>query len=76
MNKQKNKKPLHKYLQLTSVVFQMGITIYLGSYFGKWLDNYFQSSHKTFLIITTLFALIISLYNVIRQLKNINKKYD
>ncbi|WP_111707154.1 AtpZ/AtpI family protein [Lutibacter citreus] len=76
MEKKSKKKQLNKYLQLTSVVFQMGITIYLGAYFGKWLDGYFKTGNKTFLIITILFALIISLYNVIRQLKNINDKYD
>jgi len=76
MIKPKKKEQLNKYLQLTSVVFQMGITIYLGTYFGKWLDNYFQTSSKTFVIITTLFALIISIWNVLRQLKSINEKYD
>ncbi|WP_456421798.1 AtpZ/AtpI family protein [Lutibacter sp.] len=76
MNKPKKKEQLSKYLQLTSVVFQMGITIYLGTYFGKWLDNYFQTSNKTFLIITTMLALVVSIWNVLRQLKRINEKYD
>jgi len=76
MIKPKKKEQLNKYLQLTTVVFQMGITIYLGAYFGKWLDNYFQTSNKTFVIITTLLALVISIWNILRQLKKINEKYD
>lgn len=76
MSKPKKKEQLSKYLQLTSVVFQMGITIYLGTYAGKWLDNYFQTSNKTFLISTTMLALVVSIWNVLRQLKRINKKYD
>ncbi len=76
MIKPKKKEQLNKYLQLTTVVFQMGITIYLGAYLGKWLDNYFQTSNKTFVIILTLLALIISIWNILRQLKKINEKYD
>ncbi|SFS39852.1 AtpZ/AtpI family protein [Lutibacter maritimus] len=76
MNKQKKKKQLNKYLQLTGVAFQMGLTIYLGVYFGKKLDIYFQTTHKTYTIILTLVSLVISIYSVIAQLKSINDKYD
>ena len=69
------KKQLNKYLQLTSIAFQMGITIYLGAYFGKKLDAYFQTE-KTFIIILTLVAMIISLWSVLAQLKKINEKDD
>ncbi|WP_457617007.1 AtpZ/AtpI family protein [Lutibacter sp.] len=76
MNKQKKKKPLHKYIQLTGVAFQMGITIYLGTYVGKKLDDYFQSTKKTFTIIGTLLGLLISIWSVLLQLKKINDKYE
>lgn len=76
MNKPKKKNPLRKYLQLTGVTFQMGITIYLGAYFGKWLDNYFQTSQKPYTIVVTLLALIISIWSVLVQLKKINDKYE
>ena len=76
MNKPKKKNQLHKYLQLTGVTFQMGITIYLGAYFGKWLDNYFQTSQKPYTIVVTLLALIISIWSVLVQLKKINDKYE
>jgi hypothetical protein len=35
MGVKKKKKPLNKYLQLTSIAFQMGATIYLAVYIGK-----------------------------------------
>ena len=70
------KKQLNKYLQLTSIAFQMGITIYLGAYFGKKLDVYFMTEKKTYTIILTLVALIISLWSVLAQLKNLNEKND
>ncbi len=76
MDNPNKKKQLNKYLQLTGVAFQMGITIYLGVYFGKKLDVYFQTSNKTYTIILTLVALLISIWSVLAQLKNINNKYD
>lgn len=76
MNNPKKKNQHHKYLELTGIAFQMGITIYLGAYFGKWLDNYFQTSKKQFTLVCTLAALAISIYLVLAQLKKINNKYD
>lgn len=76
MDNPNKKKQLNKYLQLTGVAFQMGLTIYLGAYFGKKLDAYYQNTNKTFTIILTLVALVISIYSVLAQLKNINNKYD
>jgi len=75
MEKPSKKKQLNKFLQLTGVGLQMGITIYLGAYFGKKLDAHFQTS-KTYTLILTLVALVISLYSIIQQLKKINEKYD
>ena len=75
MDNQKKKNQIHKYLALTGVAFQMGITIYLGAYFGKKLDAHFNTS-KTYTLILTLLALLISLWSVLVQLKKINDKYD
>lgn len=75
MTKNQKKNQLHKYLALTGVAFQMGITIYLGAYFGKKLDTHFETT-KTFTLILTLLALLISLWSVLAQLKKINDTYD
>ena len=76
MTKPNKKKQLNRYIQLTGVAFQMGITIYLGAYFGKKLDAHFQTSTKIFTIIGTLLAMVISIWSVLAQLKKINDKYD
>jgi membrane protein DedA with SNARE-associated domain len=74
MKKPKKRNQLHKYLQLIGVTFQMGITIYLGAFFGKRLDIYFESTGKPYTIILTLAALGVSLWSILAQLKKINKQ--
>lgn len=76
MDQPNKKKQLNKYLQLTGVAFQMGITIYLGAYFGKKLDAHFNPTSKVFTIVLTLVSLAIAIYSVLAQLKNINDKYE
>ena len=71
--REKKKKPLNKYLQLTGITFQMGITIYLAVYLGKWLDATYPNEKNWFTIIMTLIGLIIALYAVIVQTKNLNQ---
>ena len=66
------KKPLNKYIRLTGAGLQMGITIYLGAYFGKWLDGKYPNDHNWFTIILTLLAVVISFYSLVQQIKDIN----
>jgi len=75
MSNPEKKNQLHKYLALTGIAFQMGITIYLGAYFGKKLDLHFNTN-RTYTLILTLLALGVSLWSVLSQLKRINNKYD
>jgi membrane protein DedA with SNARE-associated domain len=75
MSNPEKKNQLHKYLALTGIAFQMGITIYLGAYFGKKLDLHFNTN-RTYTLILTLLALGVSLWSVLSQLKRINDKYD
>jgi len=55
-----------------NIPFQMGIIIFCFTYLGIWLDEKYTSS-SIFTIILSLFAVFIALYNVIRQVKNLNK---
>ena len=73
MEKTPKKGQLNKYLQLTSIAFQMGATIYLAAYFGKKLDIYFQNEKKIFTLLLVLLGLAVSIWNVLRQLKKINQ---
>ena len=73
-NKTPNKNNLNKWLVFMGIPFQMGIVIFLFTYFGIWLDEkYSNGSSSLFSFIFSLLSVFISLYNVIRQLKNINK---
>ncbi|SDW17127.1 Putative F0F1-ATPase subunit Ca2+/Mg2+ transporter [Lutibacter oricola] len=76
MTKPKKKNQLHKFAQLSGIAFQMGITIYLGAYFGKKLDAYFETTNKIYTLVLTLLALALSIYSVLLQLKKINDKYE
>ncbi|RUA12695.1 MAG: F0F1-ATPase subunit [Flavobacteriia bacterium] len=70
---QKPKKQLNKYIRLTGIGFQMGVTIFLAAYFGKWLDHRYPNENNIYTIILTLLGVIISFYNLLTQVKNINK---
>ncbi len=74
MEKPQKKKPLNRYIQLTGVAFQMAITIYLGVYFGKWLDGKFLNDTNLFTIIFSLLGVFASLYLVIKNVLSISKE--
>jgi len=54
----------------------MGVTVFLGAYLGKFLDNKYPSDKKWFTIGLTILAVAISLYNVLRQVNKINQEDD
>ncbi|MDT7831334.1 AtpZ/AtpI family protein [Flavobacteriaceae bacterium S356] len=69
----KNKpKRLRNGLILTGIGFQMGITIYLFIWLGKWLDANYNQGEKLYVIIMTLAGVGVSLYAVVKQLNRFN----
>ena len=68
----KEKKPLNKYLLLTGIAFQMGITIYAAVYIGKKLDLKYPNDKKWFTLGMTLVGLVVAMYAVVVQSKKIN----
>jgi membrane protein YdbS with pleckstrin-like domain len=74
MNQESKKKPLNKWLVLMNIPFQMGVIIFAGVYFGNWLDKKQQNENSLYTIIFSLLAVFIALYNVIQQVKNLNKE--
>ncbi|MFT6323440.1 MAG: putative membrane protein YfcA [Halieaceae bacterium] len=60
-------------MTLSGVGAQMGITIWLGAQLGKWLDEKYPSDKNWFTIGLVLFAVGISLYNLIQQVNRLNK---
>ena len=71
-NKTNKKKQPNRYLTLTSVSFQMGITLYLGASMGSYLDLKYNLDKKWFTILFVLVALIVSIYSIIKQLNRFN----
>ncbi len=67
------KKQRNRFLALLSLPFQMGITIYLGAYFGKYLDQNHLTEKPWFTISCVFLAFVISLYSVVQQLNRIKK---
>jgi len=55
------------------VAAQMGITIYLASFFGKKLDSIYPNEKHYYTIALTLFGVFISMYILIKQLNRITK---
>ncbi|MDP4662771.1 MAG: AtpZ/AtpI family protein [Salibacteraceae bacterium] len=62
----------NKILELSGMGIQMGVTIFLGAYFGKWLDGEYPADKKWFTMIFTLLAVGASLYSVIKQVNKLN----
>ncbi|MBL57816.1 MAG: hypothetical protein CMP61_11570 [Flavobacteriales bacterium] len=67
---------LKYYARFSAIAFQMGGTIFVGAYFGKWLDGKYPMDKNWFTIIFTLLAVTISLVNLLRQVNKINKQLD
>ena len=61
----------NKWLALINIPIQMGVIIFGFTYLGIWLDSRFKTKNL-FTIILSLFSVFIALYNVIKQVKNLN----
>jgi F0F1-type ATP synthase assembly protein I len=75
-NNKKSNNTLKSIAIFTGIAAQMGITIYLGAYFGKWLDVNYPSDKKWFTMIFTLIGVAISLYVVLKQLNKFNNAQE
>lgn len=63
-------------MRYSGIAFQMGGTIFIGAYFGKWLDAQSPMDKKWFTMTLTILAVAISLYNTLRQVNKINAEED
>jgi hypothetical protein len=74
--KEKNpnkKKVFNKWLSLINISIQMGVIIFLFSYFGNWLDESYPSKKVYYQKILVVIGVFLALYNVYRQVNEINK---
>ncbi|MEY4603432.1 MAG: hypothetical protein RIT43_724 [Bacteroidota bacterium] len=70
------KRNFSKFARLSGIGIQMGATIFLGAYLGKYLDKTYPSEKNWFTIVFTLLSVGISLYNVLRQVNKMNDEQD
>lgn len=73
MSKEPKKNNYNKWLSLINIPIQMGAIIFLFSYLGNWLDENHPSPKLYYNKILVMVGVILALYNVIRQVNEINK---
>lgn len=71
MIQNKKNKPLNKWIQLISIPAQMGIVIFLFAYLGQYLDGKYHS--ENYVKVFTVVGVFLAMYNVIRQVNQLNK---
>lgn len=52
----------------------MGLTIYLGSELGKWLDTVYPNKDQLFHKVISLVAIFVAMFSVISQVLKITNK--
>ena len=70
----KKKRP--KFISLTGIAIQMGVTIYCFSFGGKYLDLNYNPNGRAWTIALTLAGVAFALYNLLRQVNRINDAED
>lgn len=66
----------NKFLRLTSAGLQMGITIFLFAYLGKYLDERYPNEKNIYTAILTIVGVAIAIVSLIRQVNKINSEDD
>ena len=73
-NNDPKKNNYNKWLALINIPIQMGVIIFLFSYLGNWLDENHPSTKVYYVKIMVMVGVFLALYNVMRQVNEINKK--
>lgn len=69
--KSENVRPVLEY---SSLGIQITVLVGGAAYFGKWLDEKYNTSKPWFALVFVLLAVALSIYYTIRQLNNINNR--
>lgn len=62
--------------RLSGIGMQVAATIFVFAMIGKWLDGKYPSNKKWFTIGLVLFATVMSIYSVLRQINYMNQQED
>lgn len=69
----KKKQQYNKWLSLISIPIQMGIIIFLFAYLGRFLDENYPHQKIYYSKLLVIAGVFIAMYNVYRQVTQINK---
>jgi len=70
-NKTKN---FRKFLRFSGIGVQLGVLFYIASFFGKKIDAYYNLQKPLITMVFVLIALVVFIWNLIRQLNKLNQK--
>ena len=76
MENKPSKKPYGKWIGLVNIPIQMGVIIYAFYYIGFLIDEKHPDNNGLYVKILTMVGVFIALYNVIRQVKQLNDSND
>jgi len=65
------KKPLNSYIKYSAFVFQMAATILVCVLLGKYIDGKMGNEKLIVTAILSVFGVGVSLYNLIKSVKNV-----
>lgn len=67
---------LSKYVRFTGMGFQMGVTIWVASLIGNWLDSKYPNEQNMYFKGITLLAVFGATYSFIRQVIDLQKSEE
>jgi F0F1-type ATP synthase assembly protein I len=73
-DKNSSKSKFDTWIKFSNIGLQMAIIIGLMAYLGVWLDGKYPNKYSAYTIIFSLFGVFAALYNVYRQVRNMNDK--
>ncbi len=62
-----------KFLQFTSIPFEMFLIIFGGYKMGAWLDSKYPNEQNLYLIILTLSAVFIAMFYILWRVKKLSR---
>ena len=78
MSEEQKKQPSSRsrLARLSGMGIQMAGTIFVFAMLGRWLDEKYPSDKKWWTIGLVLFATVMSMYNILRQVNKMNEQED
>lgn len=66
--KEEIRKGAQSYMKYSGMAIQMGVIILVGTYFGRWLDERFETQTPWFTVGLALFSIFAALYVSLKDL--------